>query len=102
MSGSVEIRVNILELEKSEKKLAALSKSIAGRKVKVTFSSSKGAAADSIAAAAEQLNEIGTVLADLIKKTETAVTNTMISFTNTDGQIAKWFYGSEGVYEEEK
>ena len=45
--------------------------------------------------AANQLNEIGAALANLIQKTETAITNTRVSFTNTDNAIAQWWSSSE-------
>ncbi len=98
MADSVQIQVNTVELEKSEKKLSTLSKNIANRRVKVQFTNAKGGVTDNMIAAAEQLNGIGAALACLISKTETAVINTRVSFIETDNVIAQWF----GVMEELK
>lgn len=95
MADSVQIKVDIAELEKSERKLSALSKSISHRHIKVQFANAKGAVADNLTTAATQLNEIGAALANLIQKTETAITNTRVSFTNTDNVIAQWWGSSE-------
>ena len=91
MADSVQIKVDTAELEKSERKLSALSKSISNRRVKVQFTNAKGAVADNLTTAANQLNEIGAALASLIQKTETAITNTRVSFTNTDNALAQWW-----------
>ena len=72
-----------------------LSKSISNRRVKVQFTNAKGAVADNLTTAANQLNEIGVALASLIQKTETAITNTRVSFTNTDNALAQWLSSSE-------
>jgi hypothetical protein len=82
-------------MEKSERKLSTLSKSISNRRVKVQFTSAKGAVEDNLTIAANQLNEIGAALANLIQKTETAITNTRVSFTNTDNALAQWWSSSE-------
>ena len=95
MADSVQIKVDTAELEKSEKKLSALSKNITNRRIKVQFKNAKGTVADNLITVAEQLNEIGAALAELIKKTETAVTNTRVSFTNTDNILAQWWGSSE-------
>ena len=95
MSDSVQIKVDLAELERSENKLAALYKSNFNRRVKVQFSYSKGAVAENIMAAANQLNDIGSALTELIKKTETAITNARISFTTTDNTVAQCFGISE-------
>ena len=96
MADSVQIKVDTAELEKSERKLSTLSKCISNRRVKVQFTNAKGAVADNLATAANQLNEIGAALASLIQKTETAITNTRVSFTNTDNALAQWWGSSEG------
>lgn len=95
MADSVQIKVDTAELEKSERKLSTLSKSISNRRVKVQFTSAKGAVEDNLTIAANQLNEIGAALANLIQKTETAITNTRVSFTNTDNDLAQWWSSSE-------
>lgn len=95
MADSVQIKVDTAELEKSERKLSALSKSISNRRVKVQFTNAKGAVADNLTTAANQLNEIGAALVSLIQKTETAITNTRVSFTNTDNALAQWWGSSE-------
>lgn len=95
MADSVQIKVDTAELEKSERKLSTLSKSIANRRVKVKFTNAKGAVADNLITAADQLNEIGVALTDLIQKTETAITNTRVSFTNADNVLAQWWGSSE-------
>ena len=95
MADSVQIKVDTSELEKSERKLSTLSKSIANRRVKVQFTNAKGAVADNLTSAASQLNEIGAALAGLIQKPETAITNTRVSFTNTDNALAQWWGSSE-------
>ena len=95
MADSVQIKVDTAELEKSERKLSTLSKSISNRRVKVQFPSAKGAVEDNLTIAANQLNEIGAALANLIQKTETAITNTRVSFTNTDNALAQWWSSSE-------
>lgn len=95
MVDSVQIKVDTAELEKSERKLSTLSKSISNRRVKVQFTSAKGAVEDNLTIAANQLNEIGAALANLIQKTETAITNTRVSFTNTDNALAQWWSSSE-------
>ena len=95
MADSVQIKVDTAELEKSERKLSALSKSISNRRVKVQFTNAKGAVADNLATTANQLNEIGAALASLIQKTETAITNTRVSFTKTDNALAQWWGSSE-------
>lgn len=95
MADSVQIKVNTAELEKSERKLSILSKSISNRRVKVQFVDAKGAVVDNLSTAANQLNEIGAALACLIQKTETAITNTRVSFTNTDNTLAQWWGSSE-------
>ncbi len=95
MVDSVQIKVDIAELEKSERKLSTLSKSISNRRAKVQFTNAKGAVADNLITAANQLNGIGVALDILIKKTETAITNTRVSFTNTDNAIAQWWGSSE-------
>lgn len=95
MADSVQIKVDTSELEKSERKLSTLSKSIANRRVKVQFTNAKGAVADNLTSAASQLNEIGAALAGLIQKNETAITNTRVSFTNTDNALAQWWGSSE-------
>lgn len=95
MADSVQIKVDTAELEKSERKLSTLSKSISNRRVKVQFTNAKGAVADNLTTAANQLNEIGAALASLIQKTETAITNTRVSFTNTDNAFAQWWGSSE-------
>lgn len=95
MADSVQIKVDTAELEKREKELSALSKSIKNRCVKVQFTYAKGSVADNLIAAAGQLNEIGVALSDLIQKTETAITNTRVSFSNTDGALAQWWSSSE-------
>lgn len=91
MGDSVQIKVNMAELEKNERTLAALSRSITNRKVKVQFTNAKGAVADNLIDVANQLNKIGTVLASLIQNTETATINTRISFTNSDNALAQWW-----------
>lgn len=68
MADSVQIKVDTAELEKSERKLSTLSKSISNRRVKVQFTSAKGAVEDNLTIAANQLNEIGAALANLIQK----------------------------------
>lgn len=95
MADSVELKVNIGELVKSEKKLSTLSNSVSNRHLKVQFSNSKGAVADNLVTAANHLNEIGAALASLIKKTEVAVTNTRVSFTVTDNALAQWWGSSD-------
>ena len=91
MADSVQIKVDLAELEKSEKKLSSLSKSISNRCVKVQFRNAKGHVADDLVIAASQLNGIGVALADLISKTETAITNTRVSFTSVDNELAQWW-----------
>ena len=54
MADSVQIKVDIAELEKSERKLSALSKSISHRHIKVQFANAKGAVADNLTTAATQ------------------------------------------------
>lgn len=95
MADSVQITVNTAELETSEKKLQTLSKSVSNRRVKVQFTSAKGAVADNLITAANQLNEIGTALASLIQKTQTAVANTRVLFTGTDEDLAQWWGSME-------
>lgn len=95
MAGSVQIKVDIAELEKSERKLSTLSKNITNRRVKVQFTNAKGPVADNLITAANQLNTIGVTLASLIKKTETAITNTRVSFASTDNALAQWWDTSE-------
>lgn len=95
MADSVQIKVDTAELEKSERKLSTLSKSISNRRVKVQFTNAKGAVADNLTTVATQLNEIGAALASLIQKTETAITNTRVSFTNTDNALAQCWGSSE-------
>lgn len=95
MADSVQIKVDTAELEKSERKLSTLSKNIANRRVKVQFPNAKGTVVDNLIIAANQLNEIGAALASLIQKTEIAITNTRVSFTNTDNELAKWWGSSE-------
>lgn len=95
MADSVQIKVDTAELEKSEKKLSKLSRSIANRRVRVQFTNAKGPVADNLVTAATKLNEIGAALASLIQKTETAITNTRVSFTNTDNALAQWWGTSE-------
>lgn len=95
MAESVQIKIDTTELEISEKKLADLYKSIANRRVKILFVHTKGAVADELLEAAQQLNDIGAALTCLIKKTETAVMNTRISFTSTDNMISQWFVESK-------
>lgn len=96
MADSVQVKVNLEELEIGEKRLQKLSKSIANRRVNLQFTEEKGAVADNLLLAAKQLNEVGTTLADLIQKTEMAVTNTRVSFINADEMSAQWFGPSEG------
>ncbi len=95
MADSVQVQVNVAELGNSEKKLARLSKSIANRRVKLQFTDAKGAVVDNLLLTAQQLNEIGTTLADLIQKTETAVTNTRVAFMEADKASAQCFGASE-------
>lgn len=95
MADSIQIKVDTAELEKSERKLSTLSKNISNRCVKVQFTNAKGAVVDNLTTAANQLNEIGAALASLIQKTETAITNTRVSFTNTDNALAQWWGASE-------
>ncbi len=95
MADSIQIKVDTAELEKSERKLSTLSKNISNRCVKVQFTNAKGAVADNLTTAANQLNEIGAALASLIQKTETAITNTRVSVTNTDNALAQWWGASE-------
>lgn len=95
MVDSVQIKVDTAELEKSERKLSTISKSIANRCVRVQFTKAKGSVADNLSTAANQLNGIGAALASLIQKTETAITNTRVSFTNTDNALAQWWGSSE-------
>ena len=95
MADSVQIKVDTAELEKSERSLATLSRNIANRRVRVQFSSAKGPVADNLVTASNQLNAIGAALASLIQKTENAITNTRVSFTNTDNALAQWWGSSE-------
>lgn len=95
MADSVQIKVDTAVLEKSERKLSTLSKNISNRRVKVQFTNAKGAVADNLTTSATQLNEIGAALTSLIQKTETAITNTRVSFTNTDNALAQWWGSSE-------
>lgn len=95
MADTVQIKVDISELEKSERTLSALSKNISSRRVKVQFTNAKGSVADNLIATANQLNEIGAALSSLIQETETAVMNTRVAFTNTDASLAQWWGSSE-------
>jgi len=91
MADSAQITVNLVELEKSEKDLADLSKKMANRYVKVQFINAKGLVADNMIAIASQLNEFGLALTDLIQKTEIAVAKTRVSFTGMDNSLAQWW-----------
>lgn len=96
MAKPVQLQVNIAELENSQKKLARLSKSVANRRVKLQFTQAKGTVVDNLLLTANQLNEIGTTLAELIGKTETAVSNTKIAFLKAEKTSAQCFWSSEG------
>ncbi len=96
MAKPVQLQVNIAELENSQKKLARLSKSVANRRVKLQFTQAKGTVVDNLLLTANQLNEIGTTLAELIGKTETAVSNTKIAFLKAEKMSAQCFWSSEG------
>ncbi len=88
---STQITVDLKELQLAESKLSTLQKSTANRKLTINISQSKGSVADELRNAATQLNEIGTQLALLICKTETAVKNARVSFENADSELAKYF-----------
>ncbi len=91
MADSVQVQVNVTELGNSEKKLAQLSKGVANRQVQLPLTDAKGAVVDNLLRTAQQLNEIGAALADLIQKTETAVANARVAFIEADRASAQRF-----------
>ena len=86
-----QITVNLTEVEKIEKKLSALQRKTANRKVNVNFVNTKGDMADELVNAALELNEIGTTLTTLIAETKKVVQNAKNSFSNADRQSARLF-----------
>ena len=91
MGESKEIKVNVSELEESEEKLIRLLNNIENRRVKVNLINTKGNVADNLIAVAKQLNDIGCVLSDLVKRTEIVVKTARISFKHTDNCFAQLF-----------
>ena len=95
MANLVQIKVDTVELEKSEKELLTKLKKKINISAEVHFINAKGSVADNLITVATQLNEIGDALANLIHKTQTAITNTRVTFTNTDNMLAQWWGSSE-------
>lgn len=95
MKNDVEIRIDTKVLEKKEKQLAELYKKIESRRLNVHFSQGKGNVVNELLEIASQLNEIGESLGVIIKKTETVVMKTRVSFIETDNLLAHLFESEE-------
>lgn len=85
---SNEITVNLPELEKAENKLSNLGNRVENRKTSCSLVRSKGSVPDEMLTSVDILNEMGIVLANLIKQTEAVIINTRLSFANADKQTA--------------
>lgn len=84
MADSTQITINVQELEKSEKELEVLLKSIENRRVNVSLVNAKGKTADQVRKTEKQLNQIAISMQSLIEKTKNAVANSRVMFSDMD------------------
>ena len=79
-----ELKIRFDDIKKNEKELEALLNKIENRRVTVTFSNTKGATADKVIEAAEQLNQIADSMQTLIEKTKNAMTKARVLFEEAE------------------
>ena len=82
----IELKVRFDEIEKNEKELEVLLKKIENKRLNIVFSNTKGAVADEVIEAANQLNQIADAMQTLIEKTKRSITNSRVMFEEEEKQ----------------
>jgi hypothetical protein len=86
--SDTEIKVVYTELLKSESELSELLINMSDRSVNLTFTKAKGSVPERMVEVANELNEIGVTLENLIEKTKKYIIATRVMFQTTDQTLS--------------